>query len=143
MWKKHIFLILITVFVVAAAGFWLINISSEPRYSEPVTTTTIQPVITTETSGNFNCEDMYDEIENDLDKANYCLSDSDCSIIMLGGWYIDFGCYHFVNKEVDKNAILSKMRTYKEEMKCSQIIDKCAPAPDAKCISNKCVHVRE
>jgi len=137
--KKHIFLIIITIVVVAGAGFWLMAKFSEPKSTESTTTTPNQPITINQPSGNFNCEDMYEEIENDLDRANYCQSDSDCSVIMLGGWYVDFGCYHFINNNVDQEQFFAKMDAYKE--KCSQIINDCAPAPDAKCVSNKCVYV--
>jgi len=137
--KKHIFLMIITVIVVAGTGLLLISKYSEPKSSEPTTTIPTQPVTITQPSGNFNCDDMYNEIENDLDRANYCQSDSDCSVIMLGGWYVDFGCYHFINKGVDQEQFFTKMGAYKE--KCSQIINDCALAPDAKCVSNKCVYV--
>lgn len=86
---------------------------------------------------NLSCEAMYDEIENDIDNANYCENDFDCDILMLGGWYIDFGCYHFINKAVDKDQFYKKMDVYKE--KCSQIINECASTPNAYCISNKCI----
>jgi hypothetical protein len=115
--KKYIFLIILVVIMVVGAVYFL---------NKPL-----------------SCQNLYNEIENDLDEANYCQVDTDCDVIMLGGWYIDFGCYHFVNKEVNQNAILSKMETYKDKMRCSQIINDCAPAPDVKCISNKCVHVSE
>ncbi|MCX8189819.1 MAG: hypothetical protein N3F05_01155 [Candidatus Diapherotrites archaeon] len=72
--------------------------------------------------------------------ANYCKSDVDCKAIVLGGEYIAFGCYHFVNKDFDQNSILSKVQRYKHEMKCSTIINRCAPVPEAKCVSGKCVH---
>jgi len=137
--KKHIFLIIIAIVIVARSSFWLMATFSEPKSTQPVTTIPNQPITINQPSGNFKCEDMYDEIENDLYKSNYCQSDSDCSVIMLGGWYVDFGCYHFINKDVDQEQFFTKMDAYKE--KCSQIINKCAPAPDAKCVSNKCVYV--
>ena len=90
-------------------------------------------------AGNLSCKEMYSEIENDIDNANYCKTDSDCDVLMLGGWYVDFGCYHFVNKNVDKDQFYKKMDIYKQQ--CSQIINDCAAAPDARCVSNKCVFV--
>jgi len=100
----------------------------------PVNPPTIAPFV-----GNLSCKEMYNEIENDINNANYCKTDSDCDVLMLGGWYVDFGCYHFVNKDVDKDQFYKKMDTYKQQ--CSQIINDCASAPDARCVSNKCVHV--
>ena len=85
----------------------------------------------------LSCQSLYNEIENDLDKANYCQTDSDCDVLILGGSYIEFGCYHFINKEVDKEKFYDKMSIYNQE--CSLIINKCAPAPISKCVSGKCV----
>jgi len=88
-------------------------------------------------SENLSCKEMYDEIENDLDKANFCQTDSDCDVIMLGGAYVRFGCYHYINKIVDRELIYKKMSVY--DKKCIDMINKCAPAPTAQCVSNKCV----
>ena len=96
------------------------------------TSFTINPL-----SENLSCKEMYDEIENDLDKANFCQTNSDCSAIMLGGAYVKFGCYHYINKSIDKELIYQKMSVY--DKKCSDMINKCAPAPTAQCVSNKCV----
>lgn len=138
--KKHIFLVIIAIIVVTGVVYWLTTTFSKPKSTRPIITTTPNPPVTvTQPPGNFNCKDMYDEIENDLDRANYCQSDSDCSVIILGGRYVDFGCYHFINKDVDQEQFFKKMDAYKE--KCSQLINDCAPAPKAKCVSNKCVYV--
>jgi len=80
---------------------------------------------------------MYDEIENDLDRVNFCQTNSDCDSIMLGGAYVRFGCYHYINKNVDKELIYQKMGVY--DKKCKDMINKCAPVPTAQCVSNKCV----
>ena len=37
------------------------------------------------------CHEQYVEIEKEMADANYCNVDSDCSVIMLGGRYIEFG----------------------------------------------------
>jgi len=102
----------------------------------PTTPPTIKPL-----SGNMSCDEMYNEIENDLDGANYCEKNSDCDVIMLRSVYIKFGCYHYVNKNVDKEQIYQKMSVY--DKKCSSMIDKCAPAPDAQCVSGKCVSINK
>ncbi len=83
------------------------------------------------------CEKMYDEIENDLEKANYCQKDNDCDVIMLGGEYIRFGCYHFINKNENKNEFYEKMKKYNKQ--CFKMINKCKPKPKAKCLEGKCV----
>jgi len=88
-------------------------------------------------SENMTCEEMYQEIENDLARANYCQTNSDCIDISLGAMYIKFGCYHYVNKNIDQEKIYRKMDVYNE--KCSKAINDCAPIPNAKCVNNKCV----
>ncbi|MFH1404380.1 MAG: hypothetical protein ABIH11_08945 [Candidatus Altiarchaeota archaeon] len=103
----------------------------------PASILVIPPVIN-QPSGDFDCEELHGEIEGDLDNANYCQVDSDCGVIMLGGWYVDFGCYHFISREVDKEQFYAKMDAYKQ--KCSNIINDCSPAPEAKCVSSKCVY---
>ncbi len=92
-------------------------------------------------AGNLSCEEMYNEIENDINNANYCEIDSDCDVLMLGGQYVDFGCYHFVNNTTDKDQFYKKMDIYGQ--KCGQIINECAPAPDARCVLNKCVYMKQ
>lgn len=96
------------------------------------TSVTIAPL-----SDNLSCKEMYDEIESDLDKSNFCQTNSDCDAIMLGGAYVKFGCYHYINKGVDKELIYQKMSVY--DKKCNDMINKCAPAPTAQCVSNKCI----
>ena len=114
--KKHIFLIIIAIVVVAGTGLFLLNNSSESK-----------------------CNDMYDKIRSAIEDANYCEVDSDCKTLILGGTYIDFGCYHFINSDIDESIFYEKMRDYADQ--CVEIINLCAPAPDAKCVSNKCVYV--
>lgn len=99
------------------------------------------PLTINQPTGDFNCDGMYKEIEKDIKNANYCQLDSDCDVLILGGWYVDFGCYHFINKRVDKEQFYTKMEAYKK--KCSQMINECASAPEVKCASNKCVSVTE
>ena len=106
---------------------------SEQAPTQSVTTTPNQP------PGILSCEDLYDEIRSNIEDANYCEIDSDCKTLVLGGTYIDFGCYHFINDEIDESFFYDKMRDY--AMQCVEIINECAPAPDAKCVSNKCVYV--
>lgn len=103
----------------------------------PKPTTTNQPPIIKPIQGDFDCQQMHDEIENDLTNANYCQTDTDCEPITLSSVYVVFGCYHYVNKEIDKEQIYNKMDKY--IAKCSRIIDKCATAPEAKCDLGKCV----
>lgn len=87
--------------------------------------------------GSMSCEDWYAQIDGDLKRANYCQVDSDCSTIMLGGAYIEFGCFHYVNKSVNQQDFLDRVAAYSE--KCAQMIDECAAAPQAVCLNGKCV----
>lgn len=86
------------------------------------------------------CQYLNNEIESDLNKSNYCQTDSDCDVLILGADYIKFGCYHFINKEVNKKQIYDKMENYTYIQNCTNIINECAPAPEPVCISSKCVY---
>ncbi len=90
---------------------------------------------------NLSCKEMYNNIENDIKNANYCETDSDCDILILGGEYIDWGCYHFINKAVDKDQFYKKMDIYSKQ--CSEMIDLCVPAPAVQCLAHKCVSAEE
>ena len=77
----------------------------------------------------LDCKKLHEEIEKDIDQANYCQSDNDCSALSLGGHYIAFGCYHFVNRDVDQKKIFQKIGSYTEGH-CTSMIDRCASAPE-------------
>lgn len=83
------------------------------------------------------CSQIYDQIENDLKNANYCQTDSDCQVLILGGPYIEFGCYHYINKKFDKEEFDSRMIDYFRQ--CGVMIDECASTPKVACVSGKCV----
>jgi hypothetical protein len=122
--------LLIIVFVLAGAVLYVEStIADFPR----------EPVVIEQPGDDFECEELYQEIEDDLDRANYCRSDDDCDVIMLGSIYIEFGCYHYINKDVDKRQFYQKMEAYSE--KCMDMINYCMPAPDATCVDNTCVFV--
>jgi len=84
------------------------------------------------------CDALHDEIENDFKKANFCSADSDCKVIRLGGWYIDFGCYKFVNRATREEELLAKIEKYKDVMKCSRKINECMSSGTPVCINKKC-----
>jgi len=84
------------------------------------------------------CDALHDEIENDFKKANFCNTDSDCTVIQLGGWYIDFGCYKFVNISIREDALLNKIEKYKDVMKCSRKINDCMSSGIPVCVNKKC-----
>jgi hypothetical protein len=91
----------------------------------------------TSNSGFFGCSYQHDQIENELKSANFCGVDSDCKILPLGGIYVEFGCYHYVNKNIDGQKIYERMDGYWR--RCSRIIDECMSAPEATCVNSKCV----
>jgi len=126
-------IVLVTLILVLAAivGYFVLR--------KPVTTTPAGPLPTTHPTSKNACQNLYDEIENDLTQANYCQNDSDCDVLNLGSSYIAFGCFHFVNKAVDKNRFYEKMRVY--DQSCTDIIDECAPAPKPSCVASRCVYI--
>ena len=95
--------------------------------------------LSAEDISSADCEVLYNEIENDFKKANFCESSEDCKVISLGGWYIDFGCYKFINAVIYENELIEKIKKYKDEMKCSKIINECASSPIPVCINKKCI----
>lgn len=132
--KKFILILVVILIIIAGGVFYFWYKQQPPQMNIPTTPPTIKPL-----SGNMSCEEMYDEIENDIDNANYCKTDSDCDVLMLVGRYMEFGCYRFVNKGVDKDQFYKKIDTYYQ--KCSQILNECAPVSDTRCVSNKCVRI--
>ncbi len=88
-----------------------------------------------------SCLMMYNGIENELDKANYCKLDSDCGYIMLGGKYVEFGCAHYINKEADKQYFYDKMRKYAD--KCTKMINDCGLVAAPSCVGGKCIYLEK
>lgn len=86
------------------------------------------------------CDTMYKNIENIFEYANYCSVDSDCKSIQLGGAYVEFGCWKYVNKSYDADVIFEQLDEYVST--CTTPINKCAQAPQAVCRENKCVEPR-
>ena len=134
----YVGLTLIVLVLICVAAYFAFIKKTFPFVSEPdvpaLLTNNQTPV---EPANKTDCENHYNEIENDLDKANYCQVDSDCDVLVLGGEYVKFGCYHFVNKKVDKNKFYEKIKRY--DQRCNNIINDCAPNPKPSCVSNKCV----
>ncbi len=84
------------------------------------------------------CQKLHDEIENDFRTANHCEKDSDCKFVRLGGWYIDFGCYKYVNAATDEIALFDKIERYKDKMRCSAKINECMEPGSPVCVQGKC-----
>lgn len=119
------------------AGFYL-GMEYQKSIIAPIDSNNIQPSGSTEPGNkNFSCDRTKNEIEQNLINSNYCKVDSDCEPILLGGQYIEFGCYHYINKQVDKQKIYDQMDEY--HSRCSQIINDCSLAPKADCVAGKCV----
>jgi hypothetical protein len=74
-------------------------------------------------------------------KANYCSEDQDCKAIQLGGPYVEFGCWKYVNKNYNTDEIFRKLEDYIKN--CPNEINECMPAPEAVCRENKCVSIEE
>ncbi|MFH1248920.1 MAG: hypothetical protein V1660_02105 [archaeon] len=89
----------------------------------------------------IECMDVYDEIDTELQNANYCGNDSDCRTLPLAGPYIEFGCYHYINKNENSSYFYNKMNDYLAD--CERVIDLCRESPNPKCESGICVAVRE
>ncbi len=141
--KKLIFGSLIILLIIMIVSLVMLNkptttptSSTTPTQNTPTTLPTIMPL-----TENMSCEEMYTEIENDFDKANYCKLDADCKSLLLGGPFIKFGCYKFVNKYFNEDMLYEKMGGYYN--KCQAPINKCAPAPEVNCISGRCVRVNK
>jgi hypothetical protein len=127
--KKYI-LIIIVIAVIFGTGFLLW------QYGWLVEDIPILQVLI-----HSSCKTRHDAIEKDFEESNFCETDEDCKVVSLGGPYFEFGCYKFVNKSVDENVLLEKVEAYNK--KCAGPIDKCALAPEAKCVSKKCVPIEE
>jgi len=85
----------------------------------------------------FECLNEYDEIDSDLQNANYCENDSDCKTLPLASIYIEFGCYHYINKKENSTDFYQRMNYYYAE--CGNIIDLCRMSPEPKCSNGKCI----
>jgi hypothetical protein len=92
-----------------------------------------------EPASQDECGRLHDEIENDFKKANFCETDKDCKVIRLGGWYIDFGCYKFVNSATREDELFDKIERYKDKLMCSGKINDCASSGKPVCVNKKCV----
>lgn len=83
------------------------------------------------------CKAEYDQIDSEIKAANFCEVDSDCKVLELGGHLIEFGCYHFINKNTDKDGLYKKLNKHLEN--CLVMINDCERGPMPVCINKKCV----
>jgi hypothetical protein len=84
----------------------------------------------------ISCQTTYDQIEQEFENANYCEQDADCKTIQLGGPYIEFSCYKYVNQQTNQTRLLQEIQEY--DKKCDRAIDDCAQAPKPQCTNKKC-----
>lgn len=84
-----------------------------------------------------SCDRWHNDIENAFEEANFCEKDEDCKAVALGGPYVEFGCFKFVNVKVDESELFRRVKMYDE--KCDIAIDKCAPVPEVTCVLDKCI----
>ncbi len=70
------------------------------------------------------------EIQNEINNANYCESDSDCRLV---GDKCPFGCFIYVNKR-EMQRIKAMVDSYQST--CMYACIQCVE--NAKCINNKC-----
>lgn len=84
------------------------------------------------------CNALHDEIENDFKLANFCSTDADCKVVRLGGWYVDFGCYKYVNSATKEDELFAKIEKYKDVMGCSRKINDCMSPGKPVCVDKKC-----
>ncbi len=105
-------------------------------------TTVVVVYLTIEKEGmdKPSCDELYTEIRSDIEEANFCDIDADCDVLVLGGQYVEFGCYHFVNKDTDKEVFYERMDKY-YSIGCDRIINDCDSSPTPTCLEGKCVYI--
>lgn len=95
--KKIILFVLLSFTVVASAQ----ETSSGTSSQEAVNQRSVDMSKAKKEVPVSGCNSLYREIESEVEKSNYCGQDSDCTVLELGGMFVKFGCYHFINKEVN------------------------------------------
>lgn len=88
-----------------------------------------------------SCDALEKVIKSQIEVANYCSVDADCAIEQFG--VCPFGCYNFVNQNVDTSAIKNLLGAYTS--RCPECVYKCTPPPlpeERRCRGNKCVDAR-
>lgn len=122
--------------------------STDPNYIYAVadylplkTETKYTSYIKREILSGSNCSKLYDEIDTELQNANYCTVDSDCQTLPLGSMYIMFGCYHYININENATDFYERMNYYDAE--CGDIIDMCRESPEPVCRKGKCTEANK
>lgn len=68
--KKYVWTFVLVLVIIAGGVYYFWN----KQQANPPTIASF--------TGNLSCKEMYDEIENDIDNANYCKTDSDCDVLI-------------------------------------------------------------
>ncbi len=90
-----------------------------------------------------DCNKLIKQINNLVEKANYCDEDSDCVVsteINVCPW----SCYNLFNKDANLAKIREGIEKYKNK-ECVDCVSECMLLPkpeDIKCQNNKCVDIR-
>jgi len=80
------------------------------------------------------CEQLKNQINEEIEKANFCQKDEDCAIVSFD---CPFGCWDIVNKN-EVEPIKKKVEKYRE--KCGRCLYKCSVGPeDVECKNGVCV----
>lgn len=122
MTNKRLFygiLLIITLLVIGAALF-ILNMP-----------TTMQPPV------SLSCKDLEKDINTQIEQANYCNVDEDCTLVGFG---CPFGCGSYVNKRADVASIKTKIGSYREQ--CGFCEYKCIRPFNSVCKNNKCVETQ-
>jgi hypothetical protein len=83
----------------------------------------------------LECSLLAQEIEKEIEKANYCEKDEDCIVVTYFG--CPLGCYNLINK---KEEIKLKKKSEKYNKNCLICLYKCPlPPKEAICFNKKCV----
>lgn len=96
----------------------------------------IYNTLTVEQNANGpNCTNLFNGIENEIDKSNFCELDSDCKAIVTN--HTEFGCFLYTNKGTNESSIIQEMDDYHKN--CNVFTDVCPSGPcNSICFNGKC-----
>lgn len=89
------------------------------------------------------CETLKKDVNEEIEKANYCDEDSDCVALSPDFLICPFGCYLLLNKNADITQIQNGIKNYGKN--CPLCKYRCSYIPsssDIKCTNNKCLDIR-
>jgi hypothetical protein len=87
------------------------------------------------------CQQLDNQIQNNLNQSNYCSQDSDCVSLNLG---CQLSCFAFVNKNADSNVIGNLTTAYIDSSckVCNELCIKPPEQSDLICRGGKCIDNR-